>query len=244
MGDTVKNHAIAAIIALCLALPAWAADGNIGLYFDANLGSCQMNIPCHCLGRLYVYGRLEGASAGGITGAEYKIAVGPNSNADPGWLFSETFDPGATVIGAGALNAADPLGRGVDVAWPACQTGGGIGVAVLIETVEIFNLDCPSGDMRLQVVKHDAPSNPFFQCPLVVLCDAPVFTKVCVGSNLTVCRNPEPPFPNNATCSTSGEGWINREHPLCCTHCLPVFANCTIAVQSKAWSAVKSLYRD
>lgn len=92
---------------------------------------------------------------------------------------------------------------------------------------------------------HDRPSNPYIQCPSFTLCDAPVYTQVCLGSKLTLCPNPEPPFPNNATCSTSGRTWINPPAGFyCCLSCIPVPADCTIAVEAKAWSGVKGLYRD
>ena len=187
---------------------------------------------------MWVFGLLLGASSGGITGAEYKIQIGGNDNPDPGWLFQETFTPGALVLGSGALTPADNERRGVNVAWPACMPGDGI--KVLIETVEILNLGF-NGELRLRVVKHDQPSNAFFQCPLFVLCDAPVYTKVCVGSNLSLCRNPEPPFAINATCSTSGEAWLN---PGPSVGCGIAESPCTIAVAPQAWSQVKALYRD
>jgi hypothetical protein len=190
---------------------------------------------------MWVWGLLQGASSGGITGAEYKIQVGVDDNADdPGLLFVETFVPGAFVIGSGALTPPDNASRGVNVAWPACVPGDGS--KVLIETVQILNLGNPfPSETRLRVVKHDQPANAFFQCPLFVLCDAPVYTKVCLGSNLTLCRNPEPPFPNNATCSTSGEAWLN---PSPARFCSSGFTPCTIAVEPQSWSRVKSLYKD
>jgi len=65
--------------------------------------------------------------------------------------------------------------------------------------------------------------------------DAPVYTKVCIGSNMATCRNPEPPFANNATCSTGGRTYLNTGP----THPDP----CRDAVKATTWSKVKSLYR-
>jgi hypothetical protein len=168
------------------------------------------------------------------TGAEYKVQVGPNNNADPGWFFNETFDPAATTVGSGAFTPVDNAARGINVAWPACQHGDG--VKVLIETVDVLNGNCSTAELQLKVVKHDSSSNQFFQCPLFVLCDDPTFTKVCVGYGVVNnCRNPEPPFPNNAQCSTSGVAYIN-----------PVpNRNCAIiGVQPTSWSTMKGLYRN
>jgi len=210
---------------------SWAANGNIGLFFDQNAALCQGAVPCGPPVRVWVYGLLQGATQNGITGAEYKVQVGNDNNPDPGFLFNETFDPSATVIG-GAFNPPDNATRGVNIAWPACQVGDG--TKVLIETVDILNLDCSNtGEVRLTVVKHDFPSNQFFQCPVFTMCDAPVYTKVCLGSNITTCRNPEPPFPNNATCSSSGTAFVNPAPG----------HNCTVAVTNQAWSTVKGLYR-
>jgi len=229
----MKMAKVASVGLLLLALASgtgWAVNGNIGLYFDQAAALCQGSVPCGPPVRLYVYALLQGATLTGITGAEYKVRIGVDNNPDPGWLFQETFDPAATSIGAGAFNPVDPAARGINLAWPSCQLGDG--TKVLLETVDILNTSCSTGELPLRVVKHDAPSNQFFQCPVLVMCDAPVFTKVCVGSNQTVCRNPEPPFANNATCSTSGEAFVN-----------PVPGrNCTVAVEPRTWSSLKSLY--
>jgi hypothetical protein len=179
----MQGRAICAAVILLAATPVWASNGAIGLFFDVYGYSCSMPIPAGCSGRLYVVGLLKGSSASGFTGAEYKVRVGANSNADPGWVFSETFDPNAIVLGTGAFTPADPLARGVDVAWPLCQQGDGS--RVLIETVDVFNVGGSTSELPLFVVKHDHASNQFFQCPAFVLCDAPVYTLVCLGTNLT-----------------------------------------------------------
>jgi hypothetical protein len=237
----VKRQIVLTIALVVLALAptaSRASNGNVGLFFDAEATRCTQHVPCfNGPVRLYVYALLEGASQLGITGAEYKVAVGADNLPDSGWLFAETFDPNATTIGSGAFNPGDtnPPGtapRGINVAWDGCQLGDGF--KVLIETVDILNLNnCGPAELYLTVVKHDTPSNQFFQCPLFVLCDDPTYTKVCLGSNITACRNPEPPFPMNASCSTSGQAIINPFQ----------FHNCTVGVATTSWSAMKGLYR-
>jgi len=224
--------ALLASAVLLPALPCSAANGNIGIFADQHAATCMATVPCSGSLNLWVYALLEGSSGGGITGAEYSIDVG-SSAADPLWFFSETFNPAATVVGAGALNPGDPGARGVNVAFAQCQPGGPVPF-VLLESVTAFSLDCAQAKLILTVVKHDAASNQFFQCPLFVLCDSPVFTKICIGSNLTTCRNPEPPFPNNATCSTSGQFILN-----------PVVGvdRCKVGVEAATWSTMKELYR-
>jgi hypothetical protein len=231
---------------LLLAARSEAADGNIFLEFQiAGQSTFCFNavVPCECRIRMNVWALLQGASASGITGVEYRIEVGDNQP-DPGWLFVETFDPELTVLGTGALNPGDSNPRGVIAAWPSCQTGDGGLNLVLIETVDILNMGCDTAELFMRVARADPGSNPFFQCPLFVLCDAPIYTKVCLGSNITTCPYPEPPFPPmDALCSTSGEAFINRAipHP---KECVVASNDCKIAVQPESWSGVKALYRD
>jgi hypothetical protein len=221
--------------------PTWAGNvnGNIGLFWDTDAALCQMTVPCNPTAdpnlnrQLYVYALLHGTSASGITGAEFSVQIGANNSPDPFYLVAETFVTAATVVygpgGATAFNPPDGGARGINVTWPTCQTGDG--TKVLIEIVTFANINCHSGELALKVVKHSTSSNQFFQCPLFTLCDEPAFTKVCVGNALIPCANPEPPFPLNATCSTSGEAFINGSR------------NCSVGVQETNWSAVKSLFR-
>ena len=220
----------ATLLLLLAAVSAWGANGNIGLFFDAGAATCQTPIACQGQVRMYVYALLQGASGIGMTGAEYSIAIGLTTAADPLYFMLETFDPLATTSGTGGVNPPDPAPRGINVAWPSCQLGDG--TKVLIETIDILNAGCDPAEVRLRVVKHAVSSNQFFQCPLFTLCDDPTFTKVCLGSNLSSCKNPEPPFPPNATCSTSGEAFIQGSR------------NCTVGVTPSNWSSVKELYRN
>lgn len=230
---------------LVAAACGWASDGEIGIFFDPAASQCQASIPCGETGTLYFYALLEGSSIGGITGAEYGLRINGDNDAEPDWVFQETFAPGTVVLGTGAFLPIDATlpwlpdrryrGRGVNVAWPSCQTGDG--AKVLLETVQVTNAGCTDQDLVLLVTSHDTPSNQVFQCPLFVLCDGPVYTKVCLGRNLTVCRNPEPPYALNATCSTSGSATISAtvRPPLPCR---------PTAVRTSTWSGVKRLYRD
>jgi hypothetical protein len=147
-------------------------------------------------------------------------------------MFNETFDPIATQLGIGAFNSVDPAGRGVIIAWPTCQIGDGF--KVLIETVDILNILGPTPEMMLKVVKNDFYSNEYFKCPLFVLCDEPVYTKVCIGYGVVACAEDVPPSPAPLTsqCSTSGIAYIN-----------PIPGrDCRVGVASATWTGVKSLY--
>src|SRR5262245_17702707 len=116
----MRRHILGAVAAVWLAAPAWAANGNIGLFFDNPPSTFCTALKCHCMATLYVFAFLQGASLPGITGCEYRVAVGPTSTtysgcpavnpvqpADPCYLYSEHFDPSATVLGSGAFNPVD-----------------------------------------------------------------------------------------------------------------------------------------
>lgn len=233
--NSLVKLTLAVAIATTLPVQAQASDGQILPLFGED---CDIQMGPLCNTQMYVYGLLQGASIAGLTGAEYSIEFSPASLRG-NFLFTENYVPGALVLGTGAIPPVNQA-RGVNIAFASCQTGDGY--RVLLETVDVLRLDfgLPQ-EITLKVVKHDRPSSQFFQCPLFTVCDAPVYTKVCVGSNLTTCPNPEPPFPNNATCSTSGQAWINGRQ--CCLSCEPGPVHCTVAAAPAAWSRVKALYR-
>lgn len=231
--------AFAAVLAGVTA--AHASDGRILLRFDDDV--CQGVIACGDHRRIFVYAELDGATQAGLTGVEFGLRIGTDGGPDPGWEFAETFAPGATVaVGAGAFTPVDHhvfeprvnRHRGVNVAWGSCQTGGeGM---VLIETVEILNLGCDTGSLPILVTDHDTPGNAFFRCPLATLCDAPLYTKVCLGDDVAPCPNPDRPGGPPAQCSTSGMLLINPAANVS-NPCRPT------AVRASTWTHVKDLYR-
>lgn len=235
------NLLFALAAALPAAVPASASDGRIQLQFGDDV--CQGVIACGDHRRIYVYAQLEGATSNGLTGVEFGLRIGADAGPDPGWEFAETFAPGATVaLGAGAFTPVDHhvfeprvnRKRGANVAWAECQQGErGL---VLVETVEIINMGCDEGALRITVIDHDTPGNQFFRCPLATLCDGPAYTKVCLGDEVTSCTNPEAPRGPLALCSTSGTLLINPSANAF-NPCRPT------AVRAATWSGMKALYR-
>ena len=128
--------------------------------------------------RSFVVAALGGdAAAGGIIGAEFRLI-----GYDSGWLNTVTPNPSANFI------AGDLLGDGGQIAFANCQFQQA-STPVLLYTIDTL-VPAAIPDVTLQIGRHNAPSNPNFQCPLVVLCDPPVFTKICVASAeafLTAC---------------------------------------------------------
>jgi len=201
--------------------PAFASHGgDIGLFFDADATQCHRSIACNSTARLYVYALLQGASAGGVTGLEYKVNIGVNGSSDPGWtFFNEQFAVDIVSIGS-AFNPQDPTNyfgnpRGVNAAWPTCQTGDSY--KVLVETVDIANVGCSTSELILHVAVHDRPSNQAFNCPLFTLCDGPVYTKYCLGTG-----------------SSNGVAYINPSVGR---------GPCTVSVAVDTWGHVKAMYR-
>jgi len=175
---------------LCLSMlairPSRSAAQSI--HIDEGNGSCEMPfIPPGGSGTAYIYCRVGGsAAAGGMIGAEFRITGLPAE-----MMATASSNPASNLV------LGDPFGDGCNLAFPNCETGG-FGI-VLLYTV---NLVAPSAGVPpyiLTVERHGVPSNPTFPCPLVVLCDPPVFTKVCVsggqsspGGLLRLPSNPTP----------------------------------------------------
>ena len=210
-----------------------------------------------------VYAELKGASANGISGVEYAGLYGPTTAADPGYFFIDIPAPATTSLGS-AWFPPDPAPssspRGINMAWEACQTGGSAGRVLLSTLIVIPTTPCGSdvlpGQINLSAGQHGQPSNPLFRCPLVTLCDAPVFTKVCMGDNVVTdcpafiipgCGTPgRPPCPNVASCSTSGSFAINDPTSPGVGACNPAPGKTgpsAVVASEATWSQMKALYR-
>ena len=231
---------VAALATAMAASVAWAGNGDIRIQFAPD--QCQATIARLETRTLYVYAVLDGSTLDGITGVEYSMQFGSDNGPDPGWMFDERFVANSAVwLGSGSFSPPDHhvleprrnRGRGVNVAWATCQQGENR--MVLVETVQVTNLEATQ-PLRVLVVDHDTPSNQFFRCPLATLCDAPYFTKVCLGDNVVPCVNPEGPSGPAAQCSTSSAAVIDPSGASA-NPCHPT------AVKSSTWSGVKTLFR-
>lgn len=278
----MKRHLVLAILAALVALPsfpAWASDGEIFMGADVGRGNSQkacpywnmrwkdgnpnQNSPFGVCGvpQIKVYGQLQGASAGGITGVEFAGKIGPTTAADPGFILLEVPNPTATTMLGSAFMPPDPVagtGRGMSLAWADCQTG--TGGFVLLSTLIVIPLSAcgpgvAPGQFNLSAGQHGSPNNDFFRCPLFTLCDAPAFTKVCLGTNLTLCSAfiiprcdlpGQPRCPQVATCSTSGSFAFNDPtNPTDLLGCVNI-KKATLAqgaIEAETWGNVKALYR-
>jgi hypothetical protein len=166
----MKLRAIA--LALLVTFAAGAASAaSIGIYFDAAGTDCDYTVGMYQPVNFWVLAQIGGTSADGITGAEFRILNWPGS-----WFGNVTANPAAnTVLGN--------LWTGTNIAFSACQPGSS-GLVLLYSVAGLAT--SVVGETYLTVAQHFTPSNPSFQCPLFTLCDAPVYTKVCVSGGTAI----------------------------------------------------------
>jgi hypothetical protein len=221
-----------------------------------SFGSCRPPV-------ILVYADLQGASADGITGAEFAGLIGPDAAVDPNYLLIEIPSFTASQIVGRAFSPPDPFSRGMNIGWNACQNDNG---RVFLERILVIPL-VPCGPEPTPAVpqlviggaQHGVPNNPLFRCPLFTLCDMPAFTKVCLGTNITMCPHSpipgfcgvpgRPPCPSIAQCSTSGSFTINPVPEMDIGDCTPVGKSASSSTDdrvlddTKTWSTMKGLYR-
>jgi len=174
--------------------------------------SCYMpDIPTPGQGTAHIIAFLApGPTSNGITGAEFRVVGMPP-------------EMGVTAIPnpLANLDLGNPFGDGCNIAFPTCQTGSS-GI-VLLYTVQLFVPPTGVPHYVLDVEQHASPSGPNFPCPLVTLCDAPVFTKVCVngirsgpGPLLQVPSNPAPVDAATGVAPTTDLAWELAGPSFCC----------------------------
>ncbi len=187
----MKLRVIAPLV-LALALAASTASGqSIGIYADPSGANCNLTAGLFQAFNWYILVNLGGAAAGGTTGAEFRVDNWPAS-----WSFN-TLTPNAN----SNLVLASPLTGGCNIAFPSCQPGSS-GVVVLF-TVNTLPLDAQT-NRNVAVLRHNTPSNINFQCPLITLCDIPVFTKICVNGGQARING-----PGNCTVAVERQTWSN-----------------------------------
>ena len=174
-GGKMKLRVIATLVAVLAFGVGSASAQSIGIFGD--LGSASCNIAVGGPGTMYI--NVVGSSAlptGGITGAEF--AVGNITTADA--FFILTPNPAANV------DLGNPFAGGTNVAFPSCQTGPSIN----LYHVNFFASTDLTGRL-ISIVAHSVPTNPNFPCSLLNLCDAPIFTKVCVAGGEAYIDGPD-----------------------------------------------------
>jgi hypothetical protein len=144
---------------------------------------------------VYVLAKL-GADTDGISGAEFRFAGVPGS-----WQTWATPNPAIVAIG-------NPLGDGIVAGMPCMRPTNGI---VALYSIQVIAPQ-EENDVVFTIEKARPPTNPQFQCPLIVQCDDPMFTMYCVET---------------APCFVNATG---------ATPCA------VVGVEPTTWSAVKKMY--
>ncbi len=169
---------------------------------------------------VHVYTRLSGATANGITGAEFYLD-GVEAALDAGFDAWVTPNPLLTAdFGSPIVPSGEQQERRYNIVFNTCQAGTNGFVFLASIRIQRVSPDGPPDGFLLQVVAGNPPSNAAFPCPLVTLCDHPVFSRFCVpgrqfcvgGPPLPV--NPEPEHQAVDVSPLTGMTWSFGPH--CC----------------------------
>jgi FlgD Ig-like domain len=149
-------------------------NSRIAVFADpAGTQTCA-TIPVGSNGTLYLFADLAGETADGFTGAEFRVQV-----THPEGYFLIFNPPSAAVIAIGNVFDTTPEmpadGSGINIAFQSCQTG----LRVPMGTITVINAGGGATDMLVQ--RRTPPTNWEWPCPLFTRCDAPQFSKSCMG---------------------------------------------------------------
>jgi hypothetical protein len=160
---------VIASLVMVLGLAAGSASGSsIGIYFAADGTDCDATAAPFSPVNWWILGHFYGdAAVDGITGVEFRVDGWP-----AGWFGTPTKNA------AFGTELGNPLTGGVNLAAATCQTGAGGWITLY--SVSGFATSAV-GPTTMAVNMHTNPSNPNYLCPLMVLCDIPVYTKICVS---------------------------------------------------------------
>ena len=136
----------------------------IAPFADPGATSCTITAPPNVPTPIYIVALA--APFDGFIEARFRITGLPTD------LYQVSLAPHA-----GASVAGDVLGAGCNFYFTSCQGPAGI----LLYTITVTNLGDVTGDRTLRVERHTMPTNPMFQCPLLVVCDPPEYTVACVA---------------------------------------------------------------
>ena len=152
---------------MLLGTPTMASAESIGLFADPSGSRCDFEAPLYQPTRAYVLFRNPGWGA--IQGFEFGIRGLPQ-----GWLVDADYCGGCSIV------LPSIFGDGARYGWAACRMDVPVFIAPawILATRALRNVE-------LTVGARIPPTNPSFNCPLVALCDAPVYTAVCVAAQAT-----------------------------------------------------------
>ena len=161
-----------ATFVLTLSLAASMASAqSIGVFFSPDGSDCDATLVPFAPGTAYILAILGGAGAGGISGAEFRLEGVP-------WFPSSNAN--RTVV---VRTYGNPLFGGCTMEFASCQTG--TGGVVLLYTIDFFVFSLV-GETYFSILRHTTPSNPLFQCPVLILCNEPSSTRLCCAGGQAI----------------------------------------------------------
>ncbi|MFQ5599325.1 MAG: hypothetical protein ACE5G2_02085 [Candidatus Krumholzibacteriia bacterium] len=181
----LRLFVLTSLVGLGAASSALARNGLLGLFFDENASECTGDVGPGATKTLYVVLVPDGDTRGGITGAEFRVDIDDATS----YVFQ-----GEEIVVPGAIKVGDALGSGITLAWPECQSN----LVIPILSFQVLNFGSGASGANVRIDHHGSPSHREFVCPLAVLCNGPVFDKVCVESGKAV-LNPSQPSPCGPT---------------------------------------------
>jgi len=173
-------------------------SGWLGVYFDAEGTQCHGSITPGQPGTIYILAKLNGLTACGAAGAEFRFTGLPES-----WTVYAVANPNMFARG-------DPFGDGVIGVW-SCDTVKD--QTVVLYTVLVLATELEE-NVEFRLESAQPYSNPMFPCPVLLLCDFPLFSYMCAETS---------------PC------YVNPSSPMTC--------QVPLATANVTWGAMKSLYR-
>ena len=146
--------------AACFAAPAAAGDGLIGVFADLSATQTAATFAVGVPRTLYILAQLDGLTAGGMSGAEFRVDGAP---AD--WVTLATPNPAAAVALGDPFHFVSGVGR-ANIAFQYC-TGGSDSLVLLYTVVVVPLSEIAATDLR--VVVADPPTNPTYATPVLSL---------------------------------------------------------------------------
>jgi hypothetical protein len=200
------------LLILVLGAPPVHATPTIGIYTDFFGVRCADTTMDGVL-----QGSVWANGVDGITGAEFGVYCSKYWTNN--LLLTFTAERGSIQLGD-PMCCKEWATGGTSLAFTSCQEGS----RVRLLTFLLFE-KTPTEDIAFHITAKDRPANPYFRCPLITLCDAPAYTKQCVGIGQEAIINPSSAVRCPLTSgSDRGSPQIANVHPA-------------------TWSAMKNIYR-
>ena len=199
------------LLTLCLVLPvAFGLAPNLSAAQSIAVSGNQFDISCPTASigpvTMYVVVNLSPGACGGITGAEFRIQGMPGGPEGRFFVQSEPRIP----------ELRNPFVEGARITH-TCRTSETDFVSVLSMT---FFATTSVTHHPVTITAHSMPSVPQFTCPIIRLCDAPVFTALCATPI-------ETQINSNFSCTCHGD-------------CGPFCP--TVGTEAGTWSKMKQLF--